>query len=316
MGYDIKTIREEFKNKGIYHTPEGLAIELKKWIPKDFTFDEVYDPTCGIGNLLNIFDENIKKYGQDVDETQIEIAKKKLINAELIAGDTLQSPAFQGKKFKLIMGNPPFSLKWTPPIDKNTDERFVNAPTVPTAARADYAFLLHILHYLADDGIAIVINFPGILYRGQREKELRKWFVDNNYIEKIIYIPGDTFIDTKIATVIWVLRKNKETTDIEFISGEERNIISYESVVNEGYNLSESTYFQKEEEKEIIDPVAIELEARQGVVEALIKQLEFSRMVCIIEGWDVSSFLHFLETIEKALKNYKKKIQIENKTLF
>lgn len=77
MGYDIKTIREEFKNKGIYHTPEGLAIELKKWIPKDFTFDEVYDPTCGIGNLLNIFDENIKKYGQDVDETQIEIAKKK-----------------------------------------------------------------------------------------------------------------------------------------------------------------------------------------------------------------------------------------------
>lgn len=316
MGYDIKTIKEDFKNKGIYHTPEALALTLKKYVPENFDFDEVYDPTCGVGNLLSIFEDNIKKYGQDVDETQIEIAKKKLVNAELIAGDTLQSPAFQGKKFKLIMGNPPFSLKWNPPMNKNTDERFMNAPTIPTAARADYAFLLHILHYLAYDGIAIVINFPGILYRGQREKELRKWFVDNNYIEKIIYIPQDTFVDTKIATVIWVLRKNKEATDIEFISGDERKIISYENIVDEDYNLSESTYFQKEEEKEAIDPLALELEFQKAFIKRTINELEKSKMFSLISGWDISIFLNFIDTLQEEIKKFKDSVEIENMKLF
>ena len=109
------------------------------------------------------------KYGQDINVDEIKIAKRELKNFVGVAGDTLKEPAFKGKKFSAIVANPPFSIKWEP----QTDERFADAPTVPTESKADYAFILHILHYLSDDGIAIVLNFPGILYRGGREGKIR-----------------------------------------------------------------------------------------------------------------------------------------------
>ena len=110
MEYNIKLIREEFKAKGIFYTPPELGEFMKSFV--DIEFDEVYDPTCGNGSLLSIFPDNIKKYGQEINEHQIEIAKERLKNFNGYCGDTLKTPAFLNKKFKCIIANPPFSIKW------------------------------------------------------------------------------------------------------------------------------------------------------------------------------------------------------------
>ena len=164
--YHIKSIKEEFKSKGIFYTTNELALLIKSFV--DIEIDEVYDPTCGDGALLSVFDDSVKKYGQEINEHQIEVAEKRLVNFTGYCGDTLKDPAFKDKKFKCIVANPPFSIKWEPPILNGifTDDRFKFIPALPPKSKADYAFILHILHYLDSDGIAVVLNFPGILYRG------------------------------------------------------------------------------------------------------------------------------------------------------
>ena len=160
--YNIKSIKKEFKAKGIFYTTNELAVLMKSFVDIDTT--EVYDPTCGDGSLLSVFDDNIKKYGQEINDHQIEVAKNRLINFTGYCGDTLKEPAFNNKKFKCIVANPPFSIAWEPPILNGlfTDDRFRLAPALPPKSKADYAFILHILHYLANDGVAVVLNFPGI----------------------------------------------------------------------------------------------------------------------------------------------------------
>src|SRR5574344_2114899 len=225
--YNIKSIKEEFKAKGIFYTTNELALLIKSFV--DIETDEVYDPTCGNGSLLSVFDDDVKKYGQEINNHQLEEAKNKLKNFYGYCGDTLKDPAFNDKKFKCIVANPPFSIAWEPPILNGvfTDDRFRLAPALPQKSKADYAFILHILHYLANDGIAVVLNFPGILYRGNSEGKIRKWIVEQNYIDKVVLIPGKTVVDTTIETALIVFRKNNTTTDIEFIDTEKNK--SYRS---------------------------------------------------------------------------------------
>lgn len=206
-GYNIKSIRQDFKSKGIFYTPTELAEMIKSYLPADVK--EVYDPTCGHGNLLSVFADEVQKYGQDINIVAVEEAKK-LPNSFIELGDTLAEPKFLGKKFEAIVANPPFSIKW----EQKSDERFASAPALAPKSKADYAFILHILHYLADNGTAVVMEFPGILYRGNAEGKIRRWLVELNYIEKVIHIPGNTFVDTAIPTCILVLRKNRTDTDI------------------------------------------------------------------------------------------------------
>jgi len=179
MSYDLKSIKQEFKNKGIFYTTNELALYIKSFV--NFEVNEVYDPTCGDGSLLSVFDDNALKFGQEINQNQLEIANSRLKNFIGVCGDTLKSPAFFDKKFKCIVANPPFSIKWEPPIldDMFNDERFLNIPAMPPQSKADYAFILHILHYLDNDGIAVTLNYPGILYRGNSEYILRKWLVEN-----------------------------------------------------------------------------------------------------------------------------------------
>ena len=153
--YNLKSIKQQFKEKGIFYTPYELAQTLKSYIT--FSTKSVYDPTCGDGGLLNVFDDNVKKYGQEVNYQQLEVAKIKLKNFEGFCGDTLKNPAFMDKKFDCILANPPFSIKWEPP---KSDIRFDAAPAMAPPSKADYAFILHILHYLSDDGKACVLEFP------------------------------------------------------------------------------------------------------------------------------------------------------------
>src|SRR5690554_4952599 len=109
MGYNIKSIKQKFKDKGIFYTPPELSLFIKSFLPE--TIDEVYDPTCGDGALLKVFDDNVKKYGQDIEELQVKKAENNLVNFVGASGDTLKNPAFKDKKFKYIVANPPFSIK-------------------------------------------------------------------------------------------------------------------------------------------------------------------------------------------------------------
>ena len=295
--HSVKAVREHFKNNGVFYTPPELAEMMKSFLPQDI--DEIYDPTCGNGNLLSAFGDNVKKYGQDIDYEQIEQARERLVNFTGISGDTLKEPAFWGRKFKNIIANPPFSIKW----DGKLDERFEAAPCLPPNSKADYAFILHCLYYLSEDGTAVIMNFPGILYRGQREGKIRQWLLEQNYIDSVIHIPPNKFEDTSIATCILILKKQRNTTDVIFINQEidKTRKVKYKEIVDNGYNLSVSLYVAEEEKKEIIDPIKLEHEAQQKLVHRLRTELEFSKFVCNEEGLN---FAALLEELGKVINEF------------
>ena len=295
--HSVKAVREQFKNNGVFYTPPELAEMMKSFLPQDI--DEIYDPTCGNGNLLSAFGDNVKKYGQDIDYEQIEQARERLVNFTGISGDTLKEPAFWGRKFKNIIANPPFSIKW----DGKLDERFEAAPCLPPNGKADYAFILHCLYYLSEDGTAVIMNFPGILYRGQREGKIRQWLIEQNYIDSVIHIPPNKFEDTSIATCILILKKQRNTTDVLFINQEidKTRKVKHKEIVDNGYNLSVSLYVAEEEKKEIIDPIKLEREAHQNLVNRLRTELEFSKFVCNEEGMN---FAALLEELGKVINEF------------
>lgn len=292
----IKNIRQEFKNNGIFYTPAELAEKLKSYV--DFEPETVYDPTCGSGNLLRVFHENVKKYGQELDAEQLGLID--IPNFKGYAGNTLLDDGFKEMKFDCIVANPPFSVKWNPG-ELAEDERFSCSPVLPPPSKADWAFMLHILYHLSDNGIAVVLGFPGILYRGQREGRVRKWFVQNNYIDRVVHVPGNTFEDTAISTCIVVLKKNRETTDIVFEDGERTETVSRETVEENDYSLSVGVYIPEEIEKEYIDPSVLENEARRSFLIRLKKELDFDRMVCEMEGISIKPFI---SAIRKILREY------------
>lgn len=262
----IKNIRQEFKDNGIFYTPEALALKLKSYV--DIVPESVYDPTCGAGNLLRVFPDNVKKYGQELDAEQLGLSD--LPNFTGCAGDTLADDQFAGIRFDCIVANPPFSIKWNP-VGAKEDPRFHDCPALPPPSKADWAFMLHILYHLADDGIAVVLEFPGILYRGQREGKVRQWFIEQNYIDRVVNVPGNTFEDTSIGTCIIVLKKNRQTTDIIFEDGERNICVSQREIADQGYVLSVNTYLPPEEaEKEEIDINAL----NKSIVTNLLEQVE------------------------------------------
>ena len=303
----LKNIRQEFKDNGVFYTPPELAEKLKSYV--DFEPETVYDPTCGAGNLLRVFHENVKKYGQELDAEQLGLID--IPNFKGYAADTLLDDGFKGMKFDCIVANPPFSVKWNPD-ELASDERFSCSPVLPPPSKADWAFMLHILHHLADDGIAVVLEFPGILYRGQREGKVRKWFVQNNYIDRVVHVPGNTFEDTSISTCIVVLKKNRDTTDIVFEDKEKTETVSLERIEENDYSLSVSLYIEEEIEKEEIDPSVLENEARRSFLIRLKKELDFEKMVCEMEGISMKPFINSIRAILREYDTRRIKHEDEN----
>lgn len=304
MEHNLKSIKQEFKSKGIFYTPPELANLIKSYIDRDVV--EVYDPTCGDGGLLTVFPDDVKKYGQELDNGQLHIAEERLINFEGVCGDTLVNPAFVNKKFECIVANPPFSIKWNPPTENGifTDDRFRNVPTIPSKGKADYAFLLHVIYYLSDNGIAITLNFPGVLYRGNREGKIRQWMIEQNYIDQVVLIPPKTFVDTPISTAIIVFKKNRTNTDITFTDKENDiiRVVKKEEIVNNDYNLSVGNYCQIEQEVEKTDANELESLARKNTIDNLRKDIEFSKIICEIEKIDFKSYI---EDLQNLINEYK-----------
>lgn len=251
---DAKSFRKELAKTGVFYSDVKLAEELKAYLPTDIT--EIYDPTCGNGNLLSVFSDDVKKYGQELDELQVVEANERLVNSDIVAGNTLTSPAFMDRKFKAIIANPPFSIAWEQMPD---DVRFSVAPALAPKSKADYAFVLHCLHMLADDGVCACQSFPGIAYRGNAEGKIRQWLIEQNYIDRVVSFPGGYFADTNIATICLVFKKNKTTTDIVFEDkalNKERTV-TLEEVIENNYCLSVNLYIYEEVKKEKVDIFAV-----------------------------------------------------------
>lgn len=305
MGYDIKSIRRDFKEKGIFYTTPELANYLKSFLPAEVK--EIYDPTCGNGGLLSAFGDDVIKYGQDINGEQVKFAEEHLQNFIGVAGDTLKNPAFMDRKFKYIIANPPFSIKWEP----FTDKRFENLPALPPKSKADYAFLAHILYYLENDGMAVVLNFPGILYRGNAEGKIRQWFIENNYIDTVIEVDGGYFADTKIATAVLILKKNKDTTDVKFIHNDKEASATQNEITDNGYILTVSHYINEETEKEETNPVELENAARKAFMDKLRKELDFEKMVCEMES---ISMQPFVDAVKKIIGEYDRENEVKKVT--
>ena len=307
MSYSVKSIRKEFKKNGIFYTPPELIDFMYSYIPSNLNPLSVYDPTCGHGALLRGLPDEVKKYGQDINDIAV-LACQDIPNSDIRLGDTLSEPHFIDKKFDLILANPPFSVNW-----ERVHYSWIpkDIPALPPKSKADYAFILHCLHCLDDNGIAIIMNFPGILYRGQSEGKIRKWLIDNNYIERVVSIPGGKFEDTSIATALLVLRKNKTNQDIIFEDEDEERTASIQEVIDNNYSLSVSNYIEKEIKKETINPCELEQEARNSLLANIDKSISFSYESSKIMGWD--SIDPLLDKISDLVDSWRQRIKTDSK---
>ena len=196
--------------------------------------NKIYDPAAGSGSLLlqakKHFDNHIIEegfYGQEVNHTTYNLARMNMflhnINYDkfhIVLGDTLRDPQLINEKpFDAIVSNPPYSIPWIGSDDPTliNDDRFAPAGVLAPKSKADFAFVLHALHYLSSKGRAAIVCFPGIFYRGGAEQKIRKYLVDNNFVETVIALAPNLFYGTSIAVNILVLSKHKTDTKTQFI---------------------------------------------------------------------------------------------------
>ena len=296
---------------------------------KDYVF---IDPACGSGSLLLKVEkvlgkDNIERgfYGQEIDLTTYNLCRINMFlhNIEfdkfsIVREDTLLSPQhWDDQPFELIVSNPPFSVPWEG--DKNplliNDPRFSPAGVLAPASKGDMAFIMHSLSWLASNGAAAIVCFPGIMYRGGAEQKIRKYLIDNNFIDCIIQLPSNLFFGTSIATCIMVLKKGKADNKTLFIdasaecikvtnnnkltpSNIERivdtfanraeeahfsHLANYEEIADNDYNLSVSTYVEAEDTREKIDIVKLNAEIEQIVAREQVLRDEIAKIIAEIE---------------------------------
>ena len=285
--HNIRSIRQKFKEKGVFYTDAKLAQIMKGYI--DIPYRNVYDPTCGDGSLLSVFDDDIQKFGQEIDTEQAEEARKRLCNCTIYDGDTLAEPKGMEQRYDVVIANPPFSICWNPTFDERFNECGVLAPK----SKADYAFILHCLYVLKDTGMAIILCFPGILYRGNSEGKIRKWFIENKHIERIVRIPKGYFVDTNIETDLLILRKSSALDGIIFedITLKKQRKVSYDEIKENGYTLSVNTYVQEEIIKEVINPIELQEQCRKSMLLKLKRDILADMEVCELERWDKYTYI-------------------------
>lgn len=230
------------KSGGEFFTPQDVSRLISQLaMHKQTRVNKIYDPAAGSGSLLlqakKQFDDHIIEdgfYGQEINHTTYNLARMNMflhnVNYDkfnIALGDTLIDPQFRNEKdFDAIVSNPPYSIHWIGSDDPTliNDDRFAPAGVLAPKSKADFAFVLHSLSYLSGRGRAAIVCFPGIFYRGGAEQKIRKYLVDNNYIETIISLAPNLFYGTSIAVNILVLSKHKiNNTKIQFIdaSGED-----------------------------------------------------------------------------------------------
>ena len=200
--------------------------------------NKVYDPACGSGSLLLQFQkilgqEGVRRgfFGQEINITTYNLARINMFlhqvnfdKFDIALGDTLLEPKhWDDEPFDAIVSNPPYSVKWVGDEDPTliNDPRFSPAGVLAPKSKADLAFVMHMLSWLSNDGKAAIVEFPGVLYRGGAEQKIRKYLVDNNFVETVIQLPANLFFGVTIATCIIVLSKGKVDDRVLFVDASE-----------------------------------------------------------------------------------------------
>ena len=322
------------KSGGEYYTPQEVSELLTRIALVGKTeVNKVYDPACGSGSLLLNFAkilgrENVRQgfYGQEINITTYNLCRINMFlhdidydKFDIGHGDTLTDPLhWDDEPFEAIVSNPPYSIKWdgdSNPLLIN-DPRFSPAGVLAPKSKADLAFIMHSLSWLATNGTAAIVCFPGILYRGGAEQKIRQYLIDNNYVDCVIQLPGNLFYGTSIATCIMVLRKSKSENRTLFIdasrecvkitnnnkltdaniskivaSYSERNDIEYftrlvsnDDIAAQDYNLSVSSYVEQEDKRELVDIVKLNVEIEGIVARASALRTEINTIIAEIEG--------------------------------
>lgn len=324
------------KSGGEFFTPQHVSKLIAQLaMHKQTRVNKIYDPACGSGSLLlqakKHFDAHIVEegfFGQELNHTTYNLARMNMflhnINYDkfnIQLGDTLINPYFgDDKPFDAIVSNPPYSVNWIGSDDPTliNDDRFAPAGVLAPKSKADFAFVLHALSYLSSKGRAAIVCFPGIFYRSGAEQKIRKYLVDNNYVETVISLAPNLFFGTTIAVTILVLAKNKADTNVQFIdaSSEEffkketntnvmtdehiqkimdmfdskENVphiaesVRYEKIVENDYNLSVSSYVEAKDTREIIDITKLNAEIKATVSKIDQLRTDIDAIVADLEG--------------------------------
>ena len=321
------------KSGGEYYTPQEVSELLTKLaIVGKTSVNKVYDPACGSGSLLLksakiLGKDNVRNgfFGQELNLTTYNLCRINMFlhdidydKFDIACEDTLLTPMhWDDEPFEVIVSNPPYSVKWAG--DDNAmlinDPRYSPAGVLAPKSKADFAFIMHSLAWLASNGTASIVCFPGILYRTGAEQKIRKYLIDNNFIDCIIQLPENLFFGTSIATCIMVLKKNKIDNSTLFIDAskeavkvtnnnrltdenienilkifENREDVQYvarlvlnKEIEENNYNLSVSTYVEKEDTREVIDIKELNKQLDEIVKRENILRDEISKIIAEIE---------------------------------
>ena len=223
------------KSGGEFYTPQEVSELLTRLATLGKTeVNKVYDPACGSGSLLLkaakiLGKDNVRQgfYGQEINLTTYNLCRINMFlhdidydKFDIACEDTLLSPQhWDDEPFEVIVSNPPYSIKWKGDDDITliNDPRYAPAGVLAPKSKADLAFIMHSLAWLATNGTASIVCFPGIMYRGGAEKKIRQYLIDNNYVDCVIQLPDNLFFGTSIATCIMVLKKSKKDNATLFI---------------------------------------------------------------------------------------------------
>lgn len=324
------------KSGGEFFTPQEVSELLTRITLVGKTeVNKVYDPACGSGSLLLKFakilgKDNVRNgfYGQEINITTYNLCRINMFlhdigyeKFDIAYGDTLKDPSplhWNEEPFEAIVSNPPYSIKWEG--DDNplliNDERFTPAGVLAPKSKADMAFIMHSLSWLASNGTAAIVCFPGIMYRGGAEQKIRKYLITNNFVDCVIQLPDNLFFGTSIATCIMVLKKNKTDNSTLFIDASKEcvkvtnnnkltddniaSIVKYytdradvehiaklvpnSEVEKEDFNLSVSTYVEQEDTREVIDITELNKEIARIVEREAQLRTEIDKIVAEIEA--------------------------------
>lgn len=321
------------KSGGEFFTPQEVSELLTRLAVVGKTeVNKVYDPACGSGSLLLkaakiLGKENVRQgfFGQEINLTTYNLCRINMFlhdidfdKFNIAHEDTLISPQhWDEEPFEVIVSNPPYSIKWEGddnPVLIN-DPRFSPAGVLAPKSKADLAFIMHSLAWLATNGTAAIVCFPGIMYRGGAEKKIRQYLIDNNFIDCIIQLPGNLFFGTSIATCIMVLKKSKaenETLFIDaskefvkvtnnnkltedniakivasFVDREDKDyfcrLVPNDEIAAQDYNLSVSTYVEQEDTREVINITELNAEIKRIVAREQVLRDEIDKIIAEIE---------------------------------
>ena len=322
------------KSGGEFFTPQEVSELLAEiTVVGKKQVNKVYDPACGSGSLLLKFakvlgKENVRQgfYGQEVNISTFNLCRINMflhdINYEkfdIAHGDTLTDPKhWDDEPFDAIVSNPPYSIRWegdANPLLIN-DPRLSPAGVLAPKSKADLAFTLHMLHWLSTSGTAAIVEFPGVLYRGGAEQKIRKYLVDNNYIDTVIQLPPDLFFGTTIATCIIVLKKSKKDNATLFIDASEQftrggnknnlteanrkkildayiqrsnidhfaRLVPNNAIAENDYNIAVSSYVEQENTTEVVDIKKLNAEITQIVARQNELRQSIDKIVAELEA--------------------------------